>query len=100
MNQYDSEAVMFDLKMPFSFSKTGRCMWVNLTGAIGTTSGEIVFRNRYDRISGNAYGPQLRSSDRGADVPTHWGRRESMGRIQNPHESGLPVMLCAIPARM
>lgn len=79
MNQYDSEAVMFDPQDAVLVLEDGQVYVGEPYGAIGTTSGEIVFATRYDRISGNAYGPQLRSSDRGADVPAHWGHGNQWG---------------------
>ena len=43
MNQYDSEAVMLTLRMPFLFSKTDRCMWASHTARSARPAGRIVF---------------------------------------------------------
>ena len=86
MNQYDSEAVMFDPQDAVLVLEDGQVYVGEPYGAIGTTSGEIVFAT-------GMTGYQETLTDPSYD-------RQIVGRIQNPHESGLPVMLCAIPARM
>lgn len=99
MNQYDSEAVMFDPQDAVLVLEDGQVYVGEPYGAIGTTSGEIVFATGMtgyqETLTDPSYDRQMwcRRSHT-------LGTRESMGRIQNPHESGLPVMLCAIPARM
>ena len=99
MNQYDSEAVMFDPQDAVLVLEDGQVYVGEPYGAIGTTSGEIVFATGMTGYQETLTDP---SYDRQIVVQTFHtlGTRESMGRIQNPHESGLPVMLCAIPARM
>ena len=97
MNQYDSEAVMFDPQDAVLVLEDGQVYVGEPYGAIGTTSGEIVFATGMTGYQETLTDP---SYDRQIVVQTFPHIGESMGRIQNPHESGLPVMLCAIPARM
>lgn len=98
MNQYDSEAVMFDPQDAVLVLEDGQVYVGEPYGAIGTTSGEIVFATGMTGYQETLTDP---SYDRQIVVQTFLilGTRESMGRIRNPRESGLPATSCAILAR-
>ena len=69
-------------------------------GAIGTTSGEIVFATGMTGYQETLTDP---SYDRQIVVQTFphiGGHGNQRGRIRNPPESGSQAMWCAIPARM
>lgn len=99
MNQYDSEAVMFDPQDAVLVLEDGQVYVGEPYGAIGTTSGEIVFATGMTGYQETLTDP---SYDRQIVVQTFRtsGTRESTGRIRNPPESGSQAMWCAIPARM
>lgn len=80
MNQYDSEAVMFDPQDAVLVLEDGQVYVGEPYGAIGTTQRGDRFRDRHDRLPGNAYRSQLRPSDRGTDVP-HIGDTGINGEI-------------------
>ena len=98
MNQYDSEAVMFDPQDAVLVLEDGQVYVGEPYGAIGTTSGEIVFATGMTGYQETLTDPVtiVRSWYRRSLI---LGTRESMGRIRNPRESGLPATSCAILAR-
>ena len=97
MNQYDSEAVMFDPQDAVLVLEDGQVYVGEPYGAIGTTSGEIVFATGMTGYQETLTDP---SYDRQIVVQTFPHIGESTGRIRNPPESGSQAMWCAIPARM
>lgn len=99
MNQYDSEAVMFDPQDAVLVLEDGQVYVGEPYGAIGTTSGEIVFATGMTGYQETLTDP---SYDRQIVVQTfpHIGDTGINGRIRNPPESGSQAMWCAIPARM
>ena len=97
MNQYDSEAVMFDPQDAVLVLEDGQVYVGEPYGAVGTTSGEIVFATGMTGYQETLTDP--------ATIVRSWCRRShTLGTRgingEDPESSRiwLPVMLCAIPA--
>lgn len=79
MNQYDSEAVMFDPQDAVLVLEDGQVYVGEPYGAIGTTSGEIVFATGMTGYQETLTDPSYDRQIVVPDVPTHWGHGNQWG---------------------
>ena len=98
MNQYDSEAVTFAPQDAVLVLEDGQVYVGEPYGAIGTTSGEIVFATGMTGYQETLTDP---SYDRQIVVQTfpHIGDTGINQEVRNPPESGSPDMSCVTPVR-